>query len=169
MTTRDCFHLAERIEIVARDLYAELALHPGTSHALGELMRRLADEEEHHAQRIRLLARTQRKEQWTGERLPVIARELQAVAGEQEALLRRARTERLPSDLPALFDELVAMEVRFSFVHAEEMTRTAEPEVGRFFAALARQDGWHRQLLQKMRPTAGASAVPPAVPAAGAT
>jgi rubrerythrin len=165
VTTRECFQLAERIEILARDLYAELALHPGASHALRELMRRLADEEEHHAQRIHLLASTQRKEQWSEERLPPIAGDLQGVAREQEALLRRARTERLPSDLPALFDELVAMEVRFSFVHAEELTRAAEPEVGRFFATLARQDGWHRQLLQKMRPAVGASAVPATGPA----
>jgi rubrerythrin len=152
MTSRDCFQLAERIELLARDLYAELASHPGTGPSVRQLLLRLADEEEHHAQRIRLVARTQRRAQWTDEKLPLIAGDLQAVAREQEALLRRARTQRLPSDFPGIFDELVAMEVRFSFVHAEELTEAAEPEVGRFFAALARQDGWHRQLLQKARP-----------------
>ena len=91
--------LAERIEVLARDIYGELAYHPGTPPGVRQVLLRLADEEEHHAQRIRLLKATQRNSAWA----------------------------------------------------EKALTASADPEVARLFQALARQDVWHRQLLERIR------------------
>jgi rubrerythrin len=151
VTSRDCFRLAERIEVLARDVYAELAYHPGTPPGVGQVLLRLADEEEHHAQRIRLLKATQRNSAWAENALIAIATDLQAVWAELWGLLLLARHRRDPEDFAGMFDRLVDMEDRFAFVHAEALTASADPEVARLFEALARQDVWHRQLLERTR------------------
>jgi rubrerythrin len=151
VTSRDCFRLAERIEVLARDIYTELAYHPGTPPGVGQVLLRLADEEEHHAQRIRLLKATHRNSDWAEKALIAIATDLQAIAAELGGLLVLARHRRDPDDFAGMFDRLVDMEDRFAFVHAEELTTSAEPEVARLFEALARQDVWHRQLLERAR------------------
>jgi rubrerythrin len=151
VTSQDCFQLAERIELLARDVYAEIASHPGIPPDLRQLMLRLADEEERHAQRIRLLAASQRNSQWAFREMRKIGADLRAVATEQEAFLAAARERRGRADLLETVDRLVEMEERFAFVHAEELTATAEASVARLFQALAGQDEWHRALLADAR------------------
>jgi hypothetical protein len=40
------------------------------------------------------------------------------------------------------------MEVRFGAIHAEEMARSAEPEIQKLFVALAQQDARHHELIR---------------------
>jgi hypothetical protein len=83
---------------------------------------------------------------------------LQQVAAELETFLVEARTRRRPGDLVRILDRLVTMEERFAFVHAEELSKGAEPGVARLFASLAKQDQRHRKLLERAR--AGQASAP---------
>jgi rubrerythrin len=155
MTSYECFTLAERIERLARDIYAQLAEHPATPLGLKQLFLLLADEEEHHAQ---LLAAALRGSPLAHSVTKEAATRIEAVASELEAFLVEATTSRSPGDLPRILERLVDMEERFAFVHAEELTRGADPATARLFTALARQDERHRKLLEEARP---APAAPP--------
>jgi len=57
-----------------------------------------------------------------------------------------------------MLDRLVTMEERFTFVHAEELAKGAEPSVARLFESLAKQDKRHVQLLQRARRDQGSPA-----------
>jgi rubrerythrin len=158
MTSYECFKLAERIEVLAHDLYVTLAAHQSTPAGLRLVFSGLAEEEEHHGQRIQLLAASLRGSAWANQVASVAETGLQQVAAELETFLVEARTRRRPGDLVRILDRLVTMEERFAFVHAEELSKGAEPGVARLFASLAKQDQRHRKLLERAR--AGQASAP---------
>jgi rubrerythrin len=151
MTSYEFFKLAERIELLARDLYAELADEPATPPGLRKIFLGLADEEQGHAQRIQLLAGTSRGAAWLDQLNREAGAALAAVTKEMEAFISRLKARRRPDDLVVVLDQLVEMETRFASVHAEELAKLAEPSVAKLFAALAKQDQRHRTLLEEAR------------------
>jgi rubrerythrin len=158
VTSHEFFKLAELIETLARDIYLRLAEHRSTPAGLSQLFTQLADEEEHHGQRIRLMATSLRGSSSVFQLVKAATAGLQSVATELQAFLLEVTTRRQPGDLPRLLERLVEMEERFSFVHAEELTKVAAPDAARLFASLAKQDVRHRRLLEKVRPQAGGAA-----------
>jgi len=158
VTSHEFFKLAELIEILARDIYLRLAEHRSTPLGLRQVFTQLADEEERHGQRIRLMATSLRGSASVFQLVKAATAGLQSVCAELEAFLGEVTSRRQPGDLPRLLERLVEMEVRFAFVHAEELTRAAAPEVARLFASLAKQDARHRKLLEQARPQVGRAA-----------
>ena len=147
MTTQDCLAAAARIETLFRDVYAGLARQFGHRSDLRELFLRLADEEEQHAQRIRLLARHQREAAWDPDVLSGLAWGLDGMASELAGLEREfeAATE---ADVPSILRRVIDLEGRTGTFHAEELARSGDPEIRSFFSALSRQDERHQELLE---------------------
>jgi hypothetical protein len=53
-------------------------------------------------------------------------------------------------DVPeVVLRRVIAIENRCGAIHAEDLARSASPEVRGFFAALARQDAIHKELLEQ--------------------
>lgn len=148
--TDDCFEAAVQVETLMRDLYLRLAAVRGDEPRSRDLFLRLADEEEQHAQRIRLLARHQGPGPWASETATRIQAELASMSGELQAIAREIgeQGEGLPRD--TLLRRLVEAERRAGVIHAEVLARTTEIEVQMLFWALARQDVHHEALLRSV-------------------
>jgi rubrerythrin len=147
MTTQECFDAAVRIETLFRDVYAGLARRFGHRSDLRDLFLRLADEEEQHAQRIRLLARRQSEAAWDPDVLSELAWGLDAIAAELLGLEREFDVAG-EKDVPAILRRVIDLEGRAGAFHAEELARSGDPEISGFFSALSQQDERHKDLLQ---------------------
>ena len=147
-TASQCLGSAIRIECLAQDLYTGLAgtfLHQPW---LRELFERLAAEEAQHAMRIRLLDRHQGKSPWSQEMVDRVSADLDAMATEIAAMGASFRSLPPGADARPVLRRLAEMELRFGSVHAEELARSAEPEIRRLFTVLAGQDARHRQFIE---------------------
>jgi rubrerythrin len=147
-TAAQCMGSAIRIECLAQELYEGLASAFQHQPYLRELFEELAAEEGQHAMRIRLLERHQGKAPWPQETIDRVSAELDAVATEIAAMQASFRTVSLAADARPVLRRLAEMELRFGSVHAEQLARSAEPEIQKLFAALADQDARHRELIQ---------------------
>ena len=147
-TTAQCLGAAVRIECLAQELYAGLAVSFGQHPYLRELFVRLAAEEEQHAMRIRLLDRQPVKAPWPQEMLDRVSADLDGLAEELSALQRLLRRISAGADARPLLRRLAEMEVRFGSVHAEELAQSADPAVRELFAGLAQQDARHRTFIE---------------------
>jgi rubrerythrin len=149
-TTYRLFDVAERIELVAEEIYDLLALRFDGVPSARDLFRRLAREESQHAARIRLLAARYR----TDPRLFDGAHALRPGALDAEALLRDAAETRRQiaagawdGSLDAVREQLAAFEASSAALHAELLAAGAHPDVRGFFEQLALQDREHERLL----------------------
>lgn len=149
MNASECLRAAARIESLARDLYAELSGIFTHQPFLRDLFEKLAVEEAQHAMRIRLLERQHGRRPWSEEKLRELETELREMTAEVEAVRKLARSAAGGRDAGALLRRLTAMEARFGAIHAEELARSAAPEVQRLFASLAKQDAKHSEMLRK--------------------
>jgi rubrerythrin len=150
-TTAQCIRAAERVEMLAAELYESLALSFVETPWLRDLFVALASEERQHAMRIRLLERHQGTTPWLPQALEPLCRDLDAMAAEIEGVrveFRRPGAVRSPSQV---LQRVAEMERRFGSLHAEELSRSASPEVSRLFRSLALQDARHRQLLEQAK------------------
>jgi rubrerythrin len=147
-TASQCLGAAVRIECLAQELYAGLAVAFGQQPYLRELFLRLAAEEEQHAMRIRMLDRHQVKTPWPQAMLDRVSADLDGLAEELSALQRSFRTLSAGADARPVLRRLAEMEVRFGSVHAEELAQSADPEVRDLFAGLAQQDARHRTFIE---------------------
>ena len=149
MNASQILRSAARIESMAKDLYAELAVTFVHQPFLREMFERLAVEEAQHAMRIRLLERHHGRTPWSEEILERVQVELEGLASELEAVRKLARSSVGTRNVPALLRRLTKMESRFGSIHAEELAKSASPEVRKLFASLAAQDARHSEMIQK--------------------
>ncbi len=149
MNASECLRAAARIESMAKDLYAELAITFAQHPFLAELFERLAQEEAQHAMRIRLLERHHGRAPWSEEMLERFQVELDGMQSEIDSVRRLARSAVGPRNVRALLRRLKQMEARFGSIHAEELAKSAAPAVQKLFAALATQDARHSEMIRK--------------------
>lgn len=147
-TSTQCMGGAIRIECLAQELYAGLAVAFLHQPYLRELFERLAAEEGQHAMRIRLLERHQGKAPWAQETINRVSTDLDAMAAELTAMQESFRKLSLAADARPVLRRLAEMEERFGSVHAEHLARSADPEIQKLFTALAEQDARHRELIR---------------------
>ena len=149
MNASQILRSAARIESMARDLYAELAVTFTHQPFLRDLFEVLAQEEAQHAMRILLLDRHHGRAPWSADELERFQAELDGMVKELEAVRELARAAVGARNVGGLLRRLTAMEARFGFIHAEELARSAAPEVQMLFASLATQDARHSEMIEK--------------------
>ena len=147
MTTHEYFSKAEQVETIASEIYAHLAKRFAGRPDVAAEFRQLSQEEVQHALRIRMLAgqtRSNAKLFRDVERLDELLEELHG-----DAVLLRAEVQRgrWGDDLGEIRRRLLEMEEHLATVHAQCMSRGADPTIARFFEALANQDLAHARLL----------------------
>lgn len=143
-STYDIFRCAERVELLAAEIYATLAARFRADEAAEGLFRRLATEEEQHAARVRLLAGTYRMDP----RLRVNGQDvLDACVTMGEAILADIRSGAWGDDVRAIKDRLSELELKCSHAHAELLAANAGSPLADFFRRLAEQDDAHVELL----------------------
>jgi rubrerythrin len=149
MTTEECFEAAVQVEHLMRDIYVGLAdRYPGEP-ARKEMFLLLAAEEEQHAHRIRLLARTQESGTWAKETASRIARNLDAMSAELLAMVAELSDDFEGAPREDLLRRVMEAEVHCSSIHAEVLAQTAEIDVQMLFSALAKQDVRHKTMLEQ--------------------
>jgi rubrerythrin len=148
-TTAQCFRSAERVEMLAQELYAALAEAFADRPALRDLFRRLSAEEAQHALRIRLLEKHGGKAAWAPEELGTLCDDLRAMAEEVASMKAEFGRPGGPPPADVVLRRVSGMERTFGALHAEELARSAEPEVRALFESLARQDAAHLALLRR--------------------
>jgi rubrerythrin len=146
MRTHECPKQAARIEQLAKELYAGLAETFSGRPYLRHLFAQLSAEEEQHALRIVLLARHQGKAPWAADAAARISAGLDAMAGEIEAM--KSDFAKAGNDPGEVLQRVVELERRFGTIHAEQLARSAEPEVAKLSSSLAQQDARHRALIE---------------------
>ena len=147
MTTEECFEAAVQVEHLMRDVYVGLAGHYTRDPARREMLRHLAEEEEQHAQRIRLLARTQDTKTWAQATADRIAQNLEAMSSELLAIVQEMGDDFEGAPPDGLLRRVMAAEEHCSSIHAEVLAESAEIDVQLLFSALARQDVRHKEIL----------------------
>jgi rubrerythrin len=157
LTYYEFFKLAERVELLSRQVYLTLTEDPTTPPGVRELFTGLADEEAEHGRRIQLLATSLRGSSWANQIVKNSEAAIESANREYETFLIEVQTRRRPGDLMRLLDRLVQMESRLSYVHAEELAAGAGPAAARLFESMAKQDRRHAKLLERVvreQPTA---------------
>jgi rubrerythrin len=149
MTTEECFEAAVQVEHLMRDVYVGLAERYAGDPAKREIFRTLAEEEEQHAHRIRLLARTQDGGTWAKDTAARIARDLDAMSAELLAMVAELSDEFEGAPREDLLRRVMEAEFHCSSVHAEVLAQTAEIDVQMLFSALAQQDVRHKTMLEQ--------------------
>ena len=149
MTTEECFEAAVQVEHLMRDVYVGLAGHYTRDPARREMLRHLAEEEEQHAQRIRLLARTQDTKTWAQATADRIAQNLEAMSSELLAIVQEMGDDFEGAPPDGLLRRVMKAEEQCSSIHAEVLAESAEIDVQLLFSALAKQDVRHKEILQK--------------------
>ncbi len=143
-----CLRSAERVELLAQELYTSLAERFPEDSGLRPLFARLAAEEGQHVMRIRLLERHRGLAPWPADVVERSCADLETMAAEIDAMRREFEQLPSPIDADAVLTRLVSMEDRFHSIHAQELARCAAPEVARLFTSLATQDAAHHELLR---------------------
>jgi rubrerythrin len=149
MTVAQCFRSAERMEMLAQELYASLAEAFAAQPALRDLFRRLSAEEAQHALRIRLLEKHRGKAPWAPEMVGAIRDDLQGMTAEITAMKADFGGAGGPPPADEVLRRVAAMERDFGRLHAEDLARSAEPEVRALFESLALQDATHHALIRR--------------------
>lgn len=149
MTTEECFEAAVQVEHLMRDIYVGLAERYAGDPARTEMFRTLAEEEEQHAHRIRLLARTQDTAAWAQETADRIAENLEAMSTELLAIVQEMGDDFEGAPPDGLLRRVMEAEEHCSSIHAEVLAQTAEIDVQMLFSALAKQDVRHKTMLEQ--------------------
>ncbi|MGA8891538.1 MAG: hypothetical protein WB493_08215 [Anaeromyxobacteraceae bacterium] len=149
LTTAQCFRSAERVERLAQELYAALSEAFAARPALRDLFRRLSAEEAQHAMRIRLLERHGGKAAWAPETVGTLCDDLRDMADEVAGMKAEFGRPGGPPPPDEVLKRVAAMERSFGALHAEELARSAEPDVQALFESLARQDAAHLALIRR--------------------
>ena len=149
MTSEECFEAAVQVENLMKDIYVRLADRFAADARLKELFLRLAEEEEQHASRIRLLAKHQTEGTWAQETAQRISKDLNEMAAELVAMVADLEEDWNTRSSREILRQVMDVERRCSVVHAEELAQSAEIDVQVLFWALARQDVHHKTLLEK--------------------
>ncbi len=149
MTPAECFEAAVQVENLMRDVYARLAGRYAVEPRLKEVFLRLAEEEEQHAHRIRLLARTHAEGPWAERTAERISRDLGGMSTDLLALVADMERDLEGHGAREVIQRVMEAEDRCASIHAEELAETAEIEVRMLFWSLARQDVRHKEMLER--------------------
>lgn len=148
MTTNfEVLDKAEKVELLASELYAALARQFGADEAAKKLFTRLRDEEQQHAARVRMLAAQSGRDSRLLAKITADLRGLDDVQRELAAWTAEVRAGRWAADLPETKRRLLDMEERCARAHAEGIHGLHE-SLRAFFAQLAAQDKAHEELLR---------------------
>ncbi len=147
MSTFDQLDVAERLEELAGRIYRRLAEHYPAETPARFLFLRLADEEDQHRMRVKMVrARYARHDKaLSAVRLDAAAAGRSIEAAER---LHDRLAEWAPSSLAEALQLAIGLEDEFASVHAEAMLRDCEPDVRELFEMLASQDRLHADLLK---------------------
>jgi rubrerythrin len=150
MNAEECFEAAVQVENLMRDVYVRLSDRYAADPRLKETFLRLAEEEEQHAHRIRLLARTQGEGPWGEKMAARISRDLEAMSAELLAMVADLEKDWDGKGARDVLRRVMEAEDRASAIHAEELSESAEIDVQMLFSSLARQDVRHKEMLEKV-------------------
>ena len=145
-STYELLDKAERIELLAEQLYAALAGRFGGD--AKQLFQRLAAEEAQHATRIRLLAGRYRQDKKLVASLSADTTLLDRLLVEADEALAAVQAGAWDGDPQAAFHSAAELERHFCQAHAQALSADAHPELRSFFEQLAAQDKAHEALLQ---------------------
>jgi len=146
------FAAAERLELLAAEVYRLLAERFAANEAVRAVFWRLHQEEIQHATRVRLLAVHYRNDSG----LLASAALFQGVpdprqlVGELEDAVRGLESGAWGDDLQQVRARVLEMERRCVSLHSQFLVAGAPPEISSFFEELARQDDEHERLLAEL-------------------
>jgi rubrerythrin len=149
-STHALFTAAERLELLAAEMYRLLAEQFAAKEGVRALFWRLHQEEIQHATRVRLLAAQYRNDSGLFERAILFegAPDPRALVASLEATVREVEAGAWGSDLQEIRARVVDLERRCVSLHAQFVAAGASPEISSFFEELARQDVEHERLLE---------------------
>lgn len=148
MTTNfDILDRAEKVELLASELYGAFARHFGDDPTALSLFRRLRDEEQQHAARIRMLAAQSRHDGKLLGKIPGATDALDELLREMSSMLLLVKQGEWRADLAETRRTLLALEERAARAHAEGMQGLHE-SLRKFFELLAMADKAHEELLR---------------------
>ena len=147
-TTQDAFRKAEAAELLAAEIYRALANLFAWDLEGAALFRRLEQEEQQHAARVRLLAARLRQDRRLLQDVDVDTGVLDALVAESRALLADIVEGRWTFGIERTKQAAAEFEDRLAHAHAEMIARGAHPVVREFFETLAQQDAAHLELIR---------------------
>jgi rubrerythrin len=145
-TTYQLLQKAERLELLAQQLYTVLASRFGGN--AKAVFQRLAEEEAQHAARVKLLAARFRGNPKLAATLTADAGRLDVLIAEAGAAIAAASEGRWDGQPETALQRACDLEDRFAAAHAQVLAKDAQPELRAFFDQLAAQDRAHQALLK---------------------
>jgi len=151
LSLQEQLDLAIRVEKVAAQIYAVLAQRFGDSPEEHAMFSRLEQEELQHALRIEMLGTVlARRPELQFEPVLDVRRMTQALRdGEDVALLVADPTRSMTVSQARRM--AAALELKFSSVHAEQLTTVSEPSLHELFSVFVAQDKEHAALLSRSK------------------
>jgi rubrerythrin len=146
-TNFDILERAEKVELLASELYAAFARHFSGDPTALHLFTRLRDEEQQHAARVRMLAAQSRRDSKLLWKIDADTRRLDDVILELASLTATVQRGHWKLDLAETRRALLALEERCARAHVEGLQGLHE-SLRTFFEQLAEQDKAHGELLR---------------------
>lgn len=146
-TNFDILDKAEKLELLAAEIYGALAQRFGDDSAAVKLFTQLRDEEQQHAARVRMVAAQSRRDSKLLGKISVDVPEMEEVLAEMTTILANLLAGRWEADVKQTKRLLVDLEERCSHAHAQELLGLNE-SLRKFFEQLALQDKAHEELLR---------------------
>ncbi len=147
MSSYTVLEKAERVERAAARAYrAGAGALRGSPQ--GALLQRLAEEEDQHAARVRLLAARYRHDARLFQNVDFKLVALDAELASWDAAQKEIEEGRWNGDPGGLLERLASLEEQSAQSHAQVLANGADPAVAEFFEKLAEQDRAHRELLE---------------------
>jgi rubrerythrin len=137
---------AEKLEILAAKMYEAAAQRYANDDEARSLFLRLAEEEEEHARRIRMLASIYAGDRKLATDVSFPIGDFEALAADAEAVTRRLNSNQ-PLELHEFLVLVDALETRMANAHADLLARSGDPKLRRLFEFLSHQDKGHATLL----------------------
>jgi rubrerythrin len=138
---------AEKLELLASEIYAAFAKRFGDDAEAVKLFTQLRDEEQQHAARIRMVAAQTRRDSKLLGKISFDVKAMDDVTQEMVTILLNVRAGRWKADLAQTKRLMLDLEERCSRAHAQGLLGLNE-SLKKFFEALALQDKAHAELLR---------------------
>ncbi len=144
------FEAAAQIEEACALMYREAARRFAADPGARDLFRKLEQEEEQHALRVRLLAARYRTDprSFDAAVLPKLS-ELELLAESARRELAALSAGAWPAELAEVKIRFAELERLFVGMHSQFLVPGADPHVAAFFSQLAEQDREHDRLLEQ--------------------
>jgi rubrerythrin len=146
-TNFDILDKAEKLELLAAEIYGALARRFGDDENAVKLFTRLRDEEQQHAARVRMVAAQSRRDSKLLGKITFDSREMDDVLIDMTTVLANLHAGRWEADLAQTKRILLDLEERCSNAHAQGL-KGLNDSLRKFFEQLALQDKAHEELLR---------------------